>query len=55
MSNSTNGGPSRREVIKQSSKIAVASALAGVVIPQVHAGEPPWEQLALYGTRPPAR
>jgi predicted dehydrogenase len=49
MSSRNESGPSRREMIKQSGKIAVASALAGVVLPQVHAGESNTIQIALVG------
>jgi predicted dehydrogenase len=44
-----NGGLSRREVMKQSGKIAVASALAGMAFPHVHAGENNTIQIALVG------
>jgi predicted dehydrogenase len=43
------GGPSRRDVIKQTGQVAIASALAGVVIPQVHAAESNTIQVALVG------
>ncbi len=39
----------RREFLKKSAKIAAASALAGVVVPHVHAGENNTIQLALIG------
>src|SRR5262249_13829574 len=42
-------GLSRREVIKMSGQAAVASALAGMVVPQVHAGESNTIQVALVG------
>jgi predicted dehydrogenase len=44
-----NSGLSRREMIKQSGAITVASALAGIVLPQVHAAENNTIQLALVG------
>jgi predicted dehydrogenase len=44
-----NGGLTRREVIKKTGQVAVASALAGVAIPMVHAGESNTIQLALVG------
>src|SRR5262245_32505300 len=40
---------SRREFIKSTSRIAAASALAGVAIPHVHAAEDNTLQLALVG------
>jgi predicted dehydrogenase len=43
------GGLSRREVMKQSGQVAAASALAGVVVPQVHAGEDNTIRVALVG------
>ena len=49
MSKPTNGGLSRRELMQQTGKIAVASALAGVALPQVHAGESNAIRLALVG------
>ena len=49
MSSSTKRGLSRREVVKASGQIAVASALAGIAIPQVHAGESNTIQVALIG------
>src|SRR5262245_65870484 len=39
VSKSPKGGVTRREVMKKSGQIAVASALAGVALPQVHAAE----------------
>jgi predicted dehydrogenase len=42
-------GPTRRQVLKASGKAAVASALAGMVVPAVHAGENNTIQLALVG------
>jgi predicted dehydrogenase len=45
----TNSGLSRREMIKTTGGIAVASALGGVVLPQVHAGESNTIQVALVG------
>jgi predicted dehydrogenase len=50
VNNSTNSGLSRRDLIKTTGQIAVASALAGVVIPQVHAGENNTIQVALVGS-----
>ena len=49
MNNPTNDGLSRRDLIRQSGKVVAASALAGVVLPQVHAGESNTIQLALVG------
>jgi predicted dehydrogenase len=49
MSNPTHDGLSRRDLIRQSGKVVAASALAGVVLPQVHAGESNTIQLALVG------
>ena len=40
---------SRREFIKNTGKLAAASALAGVVIPRVHAAESNTIQIALVG------
>lgn len=42
-------GLSRRDLIKTTGTVAAASALAGVVLPQVHAGENNTIQLALVG------
>jgi predicted dehydrogenase len=44
-----NRGLSRRELMKKTGEVAVASALAGVMIPAVHAGENNTVQLALVG------
>ena len=49
MTSSENTGLSRRELMKASGKIAVASALAGVAVPFVHAGENNTIQVALVG------
>lgn len=49
MSNSKTNGLSRREVLKKSGQVAAASALAGMVVPHVHAGENNTIQLALVG------
>lgn len=49
MTDSPNRGPSRREVLKTSGKVAAASALAGLAIPHVHAGETNTIQIALVG------
>jgi predicted dehydrogenase len=49
VSDSNKGGLSRRELIKKSGQVAVASALAGVALPHVHAGESNTIQLALVG------
>jgi predicted dehydrogenase len=49
VSNTQNRGPSRRDLVKTSGKIAVASALAGVTIPHVHAAESNTIQVALVG------
>jgi predicted dehydrogenase len=49
VSHTENGGLSRRELIQKSGQVAAASALAGVVLPQVHAGESNTIQLALVG------
>jgi predicted dehydrogenase len=45
----TNGGLTRRELMRKSGQVAVASALAGLAVPQVHAGESNTIQLALVG------
>jgi predicted dehydrogenase len=42
-------GPTRRDVMKTTGKVAVASALAGLAVPAVHAGENNTIQLALVG------
>jgi predicted dehydrogenase len=42
-------GPTRRDVLKTSGQIAVASTLAGLAVPHVHAGESNTIQLALVG------
>src|SRR5204863_3963168 len=44
-----NNQTSRREFIKNTGKIAAASALAGVAIPHVHAAENNTIQVALVG------
>jgi predicted dehydrogenase len=44
-----NGGLSRRQLIKTSGAVAAASALAGVVVPHVHAAESNTISLALVG------
>jgi len=49
MSEATNGGLSRRELIKKTGEVAVASALAGVAVPYVHAGESNTVQVVLVG------
>lgn len=49
MSNSTNREITRREAIRTSGGIALASALAGMAIPNVHAAENNTIQLALVG------
>jgi predicted dehydrogenase len=49
MSGSTHDGLSRREMMKATGGIAVASALAGVAVPSVHAGESHVIRLALVG------
>jgi predicted dehydrogenase len=49
VNSSPKNGLSRRELMKQSGKLAAASALAGVVIPYVYAGENNTIQLALVG------
>jgi predicted dehydrogenase len=49
VSNPTNSGLSRREMIKKSGAITMASALAGMAIPSVHAGENNTIQVALVG------
>jgi predicted dehydrogenase len=48
--NTTDGGLSRRDMLKTTGQVAAASALAGVVLPQVHAGENHTIQLALVGS-----
>jgi predicted dehydrogenase len=49
VSDEAKSGLTRREVMKTSGKIAVASALAGLAVPQVHAGESNTIQVALVG------
>ncbi|HTU89991.1 MAG TPA: Gfo/Idh/MocA family oxidoreductase [Gemmataceae bacterium] len=49
MTDTPNRGPSRRDVLKTSGKVAVASTLAGLAIPHVHAAENNTIQLALVG------
>ncbi len=49
MSKHTNNKLSRRDLMKTSGQAAVASALAGVVLPQVHAGQNSNIQVALVG------
>src|SRR5437763_59489 len=49
VSDNQKGGLSRRELMKKSSQVAAASALAGVALPQVHAGGDETIQVALVG------
>lgn len=49
MSDNKQAGLSRRDLMKTSGKIAAAGALAGVALPQVHAGENNTIQVALVG------
>ncbi|MCC6123787.1 MAG: Gfo/Idh/MocA family oxidoreductase [Pirellulales bacterium] len=49
MSESTKKLPSRREFLKRSGYIAAASALAGIAVPHVHAGEENTIRVALIG------
>src|SRR6266436_10449853 len=49
MSNSRNSVTTRRNFIKTTGTIAATSALAGVVLPQVHAAENNTLQIALVG------
>ncbi len=49
MTQPTTNGLSRRDMMKTTGGIAVASALAGVALPQVHAGESNTIQVALVG------
>ena len=49
MNESPNNGTSRREFLKNTSRLAAASALAGVAIPHVHAAENNTIQIALIG------
>src|SRR5690242_5324437 len=49
MSKTPTSGLSRRAMIKKSGQVAAASALAGLVLPQVHAGENNTIQVALVG------
>jgi hypothetical protein len=44
-----NNIPSRREFLKNTGRVAAASALAGLAIPHVHAGENNTIQVALIG------
>lgn len=45
----TDKKPSRRQVLRATGQVAAASALAGVALPQVHAGEANTIQVALVG------
>lgn len=49
MSGIINDNTSRRDFLKQTGKVAAATALAGVVVPHVHAAENNTIQLALIG------
>lgn len=49
MTTTPQSGPTRREMLKKSGGVAVASALAGVALPHVHAGESNTIQVALVG------
>lgn len=49
MNESPNNPTSRREFLKNTGRIAAASALAGVALPHVHAGEDNTLQVALIG------
>src|SRR5438876_5162371 len=49
VTNPTPSGPSRRDMMKQTGGFAVASALAGMTVPFVHAGESHTIQVALIG------
>jgi predicted dehydrogenase len=49
VSSSTDRGPSRRQILQTSGRIVAASALAGVAVPAVHAGEDNTIRLALVG------
>ena len=49
MSETTKSVTPRREFLKQTARLAAVSALAGVAIPHVHAGEDNTIRLALIG------
>jgi predicted dehydrogenase len=49
VNNPTDSGLSRRDLLKTSGQVAVASALAGIVIPHVHAAQNNTIQVALVG------
>jgi predicted dehydrogenase len=49
MTESTKGVASRRDFLRHTGRVAAASALAGVAIPQVHAGEDNTIRLAIVG------
>lgn len=49
MSDTNNGGSSRREFLKTTSRVAVASAVAGAAVPRVHAAENNTINVALIG------
>ena len=49
MGETTNGGLSRRELLKNSGRVAAVGALAGVAIPRVYAGEDNTIKVALVG------
>src|SRR5687768_8424328 len=46
---SVNNAPTRREFLKDSGAIVAATALAGIVLPKVHAAENNTIQVALVG------
>ena len=49
MSDSVNSPLTRRELLKTTGKVAVATALANVVLPRMYAGESNTVSLALVG------
>ena len=49
MSDSNNGGTSRREFLKTTGSIAAASAVLGAAVPRVHAAENNTINVALIG------
>ena len=50
MTDVTKGATPRREFLKNTGRLAAASALAGVIVPHVHAAEDNTIRLALIGT-----
>src|SRR5437870_667972 len=49
MQDNSESGMSRRELIKKTGTVAAASALAGMIVPHVHAADNSTIQIALVG------